>query len=317
MFPSRAKRLLPSALASCLWTLSLFPILSQARLITRDLNTSLLILPLGDSITYGIDSTNGNGYRLDLSTLLAPTTNVTYIGSVAQGTMANNLNEGHPGFTIDQISAVVSDHPEDFAANPNMVLLMAGTNDVLIELDLPTAPARLSTLIDRVITLAPSAAILVAAITPLVNTTANSLREDFNSQIPAIVGNYSAAGHRVAMVNMANVTISELDSADGIHPDDAGYATMAQTWYQGILEANANGWIAVASNASNATVIDAFSSAASNTPTLIAAQTTTAPSPSVSVSVTKKSGAVGLRAELGLLCGALLTTVGAAAVLFL
>ena len=75
--------------------------------------TDLLILPLGDSITFGYGSTTGNGYRQDLLTLLQSTyenastssnttqyTNITYIGSILSGTKSNNANEGHSGATI-------------------------------------------------------------------------------------------------------------------------------------------------------------------------------------------------------------------------
>ena len=60
----------------------------------------LRILPLGSSITYGTQSVDGNGYRLNLLKHLSGT-KVEYIGSVRNGEMADNYNEGHPGYRVE------------------------------------------------------------------------------------------------------------------------------------------------------------------------------------------------------------------------
>ena len=66
----------------------------------------LKILPLGASITLGVDSTDGNGYRLDLRSLLEANgsgNNVTYVGTVHNGTMTNNACEAYSGWTIQEV----------------------------------------------------------------------------------------------------------------------------------------------------------------------------------------------------------------------
>ncbi|MCJ1464956.1 hypothetical protein MMC07_003571 [Pseudocyphellaria aurata] len=56
-------------------------------------------MPLGASITNGIGSSDGNGYRLALAE--DPTGNtMRFVGSVRSETMNDNYNEGHPGATI-------------------------------------------------------------------------------------------------------------------------------------------------------------------------------------------------------------------------
>ena len=55
--------------------------------------TELRILPLGDSITYGLKSTDNNGYRLQLLNNLLGR-KVIYVGSVRNGDMQDNFNEG-------------------------------------------------------------------------------------------------------------------------------------------------------------------------------------------------------------------------------
>ena len=55
----------------------------------------LRILPLGDSITYGIQSTDGNGYRLRLQKDLSGS-KLLFVGDPQRqgGNMANNQNAG-------------------------------------------------------------------------------------------------------------------------------------------------------------------------------------------------------------------------------
>lgn len=53
----------------------------------------LRIQPLGDSITYGFKSTDNNGYRLQLLNDLEGS-KVVNVGSVRNGDMANNFDEG-------------------------------------------------------------------------------------------------------------------------------------------------------------------------------------------------------------------------------
>ena len=51
---------------------------------------NVTVLPLGDSITYGYESTDGNGYREDLLELIQADGNtVDYIGSIQAGSMAS------------------------------------------------------------------------------------------------------------------------------------------------------------------------------------------------------------------------------------
>ncbi|KAK3616372.1 hypothetical protein LTR56_025995 [Elasticomyces elasticus] len=84
----------------------------------------LRILPLGDSITQGYQSSDGNGYRQDLLTLLAGNNTVDYVGTLTSGT-DDNQEQGIDGATIAQIQAAVA---PALALRPNVVLLHAGTN---------------------------------------------------------------------------------------------------------------------------------------------------------------------------------------------
>ena len=66
---------------------------------------SVVVLPLGDSITLGQGAPDGNSYRKELKdNLERDGVVIDYIGSIKNGNMQDNENEGRAGQRIDQIS---------------------------------------------------------------------------------------------------------------------------------------------------------------------------------------------------------------------
>ena len=205
-----------------------------------------VVMPLGDSITYGYGSTTGGGYRVPLLTrALADKHSVTFVGSVSSGpaTVSGQPfpkgNEGHSGYSIDDSSSTKGISPLVDQAlatyKPNIVLLMIGTNDMHYKLDLPNAPARLGKLLDQITTDLPSALIVVAKIVPA-NGAQDTLTQAYNAGIPAVVQARTAQGKHLVQVDM----YAALDHwsttlfKDSEHPNDAGYSLMADTWYGAI-----------------------------------------------------------------------------------
>ncbi|KAG4443652.1 hypothetical protein IFR05_000838 [Cadophora sp. M221] len=199
-------------------------------------STALRILALGDSITYGFNEKPSNSYRkflqCSLSTSGVP---ATYIGTTTSGDWTNNAVDGYVGQTIDQIGVSVSWILTQ-TPPPNLVLLHAGSNDILHSVDVSTAPERLGALIDKVIT-ATGSSVLVAQIIKLGEgyTEFNALVDTYNAAIPAIVATRVAAGKNVAVVDMSG-QVSADDLIDGIHPIAAGYRKMAAAWFAGLDE---------------------------------------------------------------------------------
>ena len=197
----------------------------------------LRVLPLGNSITWGYGSASGNGYREPLLSLLP--NSLTYIGSEHSGNMSNNENEGHPGAIIYQI-AMYAD--QSLRLRPNVILLMAGTNDIMGNFGVEEAPSRLSVLIDRCVTACPDAVILVAQLTPMLARDAQHRADVFNAAIPMVVNEKVEQGKKVLAINMEQYV--GLDGLmDGLHPSDKGYNGMAKAWYDGINKAAGKGWI--------------------------------------------------------------------------
>lgn len=223
--------------------------------VTNHAVLDLRIQPLGDSITWGFASSDGNGYRLDLETSLSSAGyTVQYIGSEHSGSMTNNSNEGHPGAIITQIASFAK---LTLSQLPNVVLLMAGTNDMKIEdpTNPGTAPNRLGALIDQIVAAIPDAGVLVAQLIPSTNNGTESNIFAFNAAIPGVVAARAGKQEKVMVVDMPKyVTINDL--ADELHPNDHGYAQIAAAWFDSIKQASSNGWI-VAPRAVNATTISA------------------------------------------------------------
>ncbi|KUJ24251.1 SGNH hydrolase [Mollisia scopiformis] len=205
---------------------------------------ALRILPLGDSITYGFLEPEGNSYRRDLQCLLSEGGSpVQYIGQLSNGNWPNNATDGFIGQTIDQISA--SGDPE-ITGSPkaNVVLLHAGTNDMIGDDTVDEAPARLGNLIDKILSNSPATFVLVAQILNDANSTVNDRIQVFNSQLPAIIEARSNAGKPVRLVSMSSVPTT--DMIDGTHPNEVGYMKMANIWYPALVQAGEDGLIVAA-----------------------------------------------------------------------
>ncbi|KAG0646710.1 Phosphatidylinositol N-acetylglucosaminyltransferase GPI2 subunit [Hyphodiscus hymeniophilus] len=163
----------------------------------------LRILPLGNSITWGYGSSSGNGYRQPLLELL--TNDVTYIGSEHSGNMTNNDNEGHPGAIIDQIALYAE---QSLTLRPNIILLMAGTNDMVGNFDVEEAPGRLGVLIDRCVAACPDAVVLVAQLTPFLDPLSQMRADVFNAAIPGLVKQRVNEGMKILAVDMMQPSAS-------------------------------------------------------------------------------------------------------------
>src|SRR3989442_13321837 len=67
----------------------------------------LRLMPLGDSITWGVGSPSGNSYRDFLGSRLAAEGHaLDFVGSGRNGTMSDPDNEGHSGWRIGQIAGI-------------------------------------------------------------------------------------------------------------------------------------------------------------------------------------------------------------------
>jgi hypothetical protein len=207
--------------------------------------TPCKILPFGDSITRGAKSSDDGGYRSPLFKLIvAAKQKITFTGSAANGpTQVSGQpfprnHEGHAGWTIDPGYNMLSSSYSGIStlvpspalnANPNIILLMIGTNDLFAR-DTANMATRLEVLLDKIAQNAPNALIVLAQLTPLGHDDPNLTA--YNAKIPGIVQSHAAKGQHIIGVDMSKLPTSQL--ADGTHPTDQGYAYMANIWYAAI-----------------------------------------------------------------------------------
>jgi lysophospholipase L1-like esterase len=191
------------------------------------------VMPLGDSITDGLQSSGG--YRSDLwQYMRADGMNPDFVGSRSSGPaqLDDRDDEGHPGWRIRQLSQHASAWLLEY--RPGIVLLQIGTNDVIQRSGLAAAPSRLSALLDLITTTVPSAQVYVATITPLASRANDRRARAYNAAIPGLVSAKAAAGRHVHVVDMHAALSKDDLSGDGIHPTSGGYAKMAATWYSAL-----------------------------------------------------------------------------------
>ena len=211
--------------------------------------TPCRIMPLGDSITDGIDPTmnyvSNAGYRLELfrQAVLGGHA-ITFVGTRPPNGPTGNVegqpfprsHEGISGNTIQQVSARVA---AALAANPpHIVLLQIGTNNLYNGMA-PDVPGQLASLIDQITDDAPDALVAVAQVTPLGGQFPNNGVDEYNAAIPGIVQERVDAGKHLIIVDQFTRIASTPNFVatllpDNIHPNPTGYAILGETWYEAI-----------------------------------------------------------------------------------
>ncbi|MEW2118809.1 ricin-type beta-trefoil lectin domain protein [Streptomyces sp. NPDC005474] len=203
-------------------------------------NTPLRVMPLGDSITWGVGSSTGNGYRSALWDRLAADGHpLDFVGTGRAGSMSDADNEGHSGYRIDQIAALADAALTRY--RPNVVTLHIGTNDLNGSYQPTTAPDRLRSLVNQITADVPDATVLVASLVVSTSGSEEPYRGTYNQAITRIVSDAQAAGKKVAFVDMSSLSTADL--ADALHPNDAGYQKMADAFRRGVQAADSAGWL--------------------------------------------------------------------------
>jgi len=201
------------------------------------------IMPLGDSITTGFgSSSSGPGYRWPLYNLLNDSgltfqfvgTANNRPGSLPTSPVDQTYHEGHGGWNAAQLLNGVTSTDDGglgwMEIDPQIILLMIGTNNR--GGDVPTVVGEVGQIIDQIQAQTPAARLLVAEITPIVGQEA--WVASYNSSLAAMVNGRISAGENLGLVDM-NTDFPANSMYDALHPNNAGYAWMAQQWHDAIL----------------------------------------------------------------------------------
>lgn len=220
--------------------LILVSVLSGWSGVCEALTPPIRIMPLGDSLTKGgnSDTLSQGGYRNRLFNLLSSAGyNVDYVGTQADTnnpTIPDTNLQGMAGYRIDQIQAGIAAWLTPIE-DPDVVLLMVGTDDFGQGGDLATAQTNLSNLLADIAIKRPFAKIILSTLPPRGDNPDWELRQStFNASIPQIVSNQVALGRQVSFVDPHPVWVAGDLSSDGVHPSLTGYSKLADVWFPAI-----------------------------------------------------------------------------------
>ncbi|MGA7937876.1 MAG: SGNH/GDSL hydrolase family protein [Kovacikia sp.] len=203
------------------------------------------IMPLGDSLTIGVDG----GYRTKLYELLSKSRfSFNFVGTQSDGpaNLPDKHHEGHGGFVIGPGASTLDQFTNGkgnlyvnidtyLQQNPDIILMNIGWNEYF-NVKLPNfqpdqeAPKRLTNLLDKIYQNKPNIAIFVASLTPA--KWDPNLGKPFNQALPGIVQQQQAKGRKCFFVDMhSQAQFTNADYSDELHPSASGYAKMAQVWF--------------------------------------------------------------------------------------
>ncbi|KAL6808645.1 carbohydrate esterase family 3 protein [Trichoderma sp. SZMC 28015] len=204
---------------------------------------TMRLMPLGGSITYGVESSDRNGYRKYLQDMLiADGNHVTMVGSRSAGSMSNNDHEGWRGFRIDQIESKAKNSVQHLM--PNLITINAGSNDCIQDFDIERIGKRMGNMLDVIWAASPNSTIILSNLILSLDTEVESRIEWANDQFRGIALSKQSEGRRIVFADMhSQWGPKENDISDGTHPNDQGYYKMAKIWYKGVLEAMTKGFI--------------------------------------------------------------------------
>lgn len=223
--------------------------------------SSMRIMPLGDSITYGGNGSDA-GYRASLYQKVSPLApGFQYMGTslLSPGSLPSGQrgHDGRPSYNILDIHNNLDgfDNTRHLALPtasrdplgghwltggggtgrlpmyPDVVLLKAGANDLV---QLEGVAGRFRGLLEKIVTLRPQARVLVAKITPVAY---DDTELEFNSMVEAVTEELRAEGKNIRTVDLHTGFPAAGLLADGLHPNPTGYEWMASQWGEAIVSA--------------------------------------------------------------------------------
>jgi lysophospholipase L1-like esterase len=199
------------------------------------------VMPLGDSITYGIEDGESlqsmtGGYRRYLwKKLIEGEYTVDFVGSVISGDRLtpeiDPEHEGHPGWTSYEIAEKMQTYLSN--SNPDTILLHIGTNDH------STSVVGVTTILNEIENHAEETKSTINVIVALIidrSYYTDLIISGFNHNLELIIKERIKAGHKnLTLIDMHDdAGLIEEDYANGTHPNSAGYEKMAEVWFNAL-----------------------------------------------------------------------------------
>ncbi|MEQ1502695.1 MAG: GDSL-type esterase/lipase family protein [Myxococcota bacterium] len=190
------------------------------------------LMPLGDSITLGVSGGYRNGVY---EALTAAGYAVDLVGTQSDPytQVPDHDHEGHSGYStwnvLDELDGWLA------AGDPDVVLLMIGTNDVAwwIAEDVTDVADRLDQIVDRILASRAGVTVVVATIPP---ESSQLVAPDYVDRA-LLAAEYDAEVRLRVAAHPDHVYLADVEPAltvddlyDGIHPDEDAHDVIAQVW---------------------------------------------------------------------------------------
>jgi acyl-CoA thioesterase I len=189
---------------------------------------TLKVMPLGDSITDGYFVPGG--YRIDLWRHLNKRGyKIDFVGSLRNSSEAlpDPDHEGHSGWRIEEIHRMI--RVWFSRSQPDIILLLIGTNDLAQGYDVERAPDRLNALIEEIFLQLPKVQLFVASIPPIGEPFLNQRVISYNRSIANLVQQKQTEEKSIYFVDLYYI-LSLDDLPDGVHPNREGFRKIARVW---------------------------------------------------------------------------------------
>ena len=214
------------------------------------------IMPLGDSITAGEHSTDrySGGYRIQFwARAEEDDITIDFVGRQSNGpdSLGDQNHEGYPGYNINNLNATVVGSGAMGTISPDVVLIMAGTNDANQGQRGTWMIGSMRNMIDSILAANPNSFIFVSTIPPMDEPNGVDAENEnvdlFNSLLPDLVAEYESshpnqvflvdAGGSLTVGDMNGVNSNDptVSGRDGIHPTNDGYTKLGDAWYDGVF----------------------------------------------------------------------------------
>jgi acyl-CoA thioesterase I len=193
----------------------------------------LRVMPLGASSTVGAGSPETAGYRGPLQAFLARDgVTVDMVGSQHGGpaSVPDRDYQGYGGMTLEDLLPRVAAWVR--GADPDVVLLHAGTNDLLKGASAQATARRLDAVLDEIVKVTDAHVIVAGVWAPLRGDPND--RAEFDRRAAEVVAGFRERGHSMRYAD-ASELLEPDELADGLHPNAAGYRVIAAMWERQIL----------------------------------------------------------------------------------
>ena len=228
---------------------------------TATIGDTIKIMPLGDSITWGVTPNNSNspGYRRTLDSLLRSSNYFFNLVGSLKGGLPNDFdrdNEGHPGWfagppSPDQYGEHnIADSLHKFLNwnPPHVILLHIGTNDISETgtqwKSTPlTVANKVKDLLDSIYNFDSNIFVIVARIVNRNDPSpadSNKIRtSQYNNFLQQKADSLIALGRNIIVVNMEDTLLYPADieaAVPYVHPVYSGYQKMSGKWYYALTK---------------------------------------------------------------------------------